>query len=251
MASRVGEKSGTERASEMHQMYADGATLEEVGRRYGMTRERVRQVFRAAGLPNISLADRRRREIQRRTDEILRAFDELKDLRAVAKSLDMPIAVVEEVLRRELPAGRLRKPTKHGKKYSDEELVWMLREVSSELGGVLSKDAFEACARGRRLQDGRPWPTAQTHMLRFGSWRRSLEAAGLRANPSSPISGQVLFDEPQCIDAIRHVGRVLGKVPTVAEYEECATRSNGGLPSSATIRNRCGRWYEALGKAGL
>jgi Sigma-70, region 4 len=34
----------------MHSLYQTGATLEEVGERYGITRERVRQLFKKAGL---------------------------------------------------------------------------------------------------------------------------------------------------------------------------------------------------------
>jgi len=34
----------------MHALYRQGATLEEVGEQYGITRERVRQLFKEAGL---------------------------------------------------------------------------------------------------------------------------------------------------------------------------------------------------------
>lgn len=34
----------------MYALYQDGATLEEVGADYGITRERVRQLFKKAGL---------------------------------------------------------------------------------------------------------------------------------------------------------------------------------------------------------
>ena len=40
-----------ERARAMYDLYSRGATLEGVGRRYGLTRERVRQIFRDAGYP--------------------------------------------------------------------------------------------------------------------------------------------------------------------------------------------------------
>lgn len=252
MASQPDAKQGAaERARDMHEIYANGGTLEAVGQQYGLTRERVRQIFRDQGLPTIPLGDRRRRVHEKRADEIIDKYRELRDEREVARVLGLPRVVVEEVLRKRLSASELRKRTKHGKKYSNDELIAMLCQASEALGGVLTKDDFESYARERQLSDGRPWPTAQTHMHRFGTWRKALEAAGLRANPTSAIAGQLLFTEAQCIDALRHLARELDKAPTVAEYEAYAKEMNGAFPSSATIRNRFGSWYDALAKAGL
>ena len=144
------------------------------------------------------------------------------------------------MLRQKLPTSEFRRRPNYAKKYSEGELIAMLLEASVALGGILSKEAFEEYARGRTLDDGRGWPTAQTHMLRFGGWRRALVRAGLTANPSSPIAGQTLFDKPQCIDAVRHVARQLKKIPTVSDYDDYARESNGALPSAATIRHRYG-----------
>jgi DNA-directed RNA polymerase sigma subunit (sigma70/sigma32) len=44
----------TARVREMHSLYQQGATLEEVGELYGITRERVRQLFKEADLPTRS-----------------------------------------------------------------------------------------------------------------------------------------------------------------------------------------------------
>jgi DNA-directed RNA polymerase sigma subunit (sigma70/sigma32) len=38
----------------MYSLYAQGSTLEEVGKLYGLTRERVRQLFKEADLPTRS-----------------------------------------------------------------------------------------------------------------------------------------------------------------------------------------------------
>lgn len=241
----------SDRAEAMYTFYSEGATLARVGYKFGLTRERVRQVFDAHGFPRLSLSERRAREVELRADEIVGKFRELRDERSVAEDLNLPIRSVNGILRQRLPAAELRRHAKYPKKYSDDELISMLQEASQALGGVLTKDDFETYGRGRALSRGRPWPTGQTHMHRFGSWRKSLAVAGLRANPSSAIHGQTLFDEAHCTDAIRHVARELDKVPTCAEYELFAKGTNGALPSSATVRNRCGRWYEALGKAGL
>ena len=44
----------TARVREMYALYEVGATLEEIGADYGITRERVRQLFNKAGLPTRS-----------------------------------------------------------------------------------------------------------------------------------------------------------------------------------------------------
>jgi hypothetical protein len=136
-------------------------------------------------------------------------------------------------------------------RYSREELIECLREASEELGGVLSTWAYTDLARTRHFADGRPWPTHQTHSLRFGSWRSALLEAGLEANPSSAIAGQRLFEVSHCIDAIRYVSHELGRAPSVRDYERIAIDSNGALPSSATIRKRCGSWGKAVEMAAL
>ena len=214
------------RVTSMHAMYKDGATLREVGTAHSLSGERVRQLLLAAGLATRSREDvgaKRRAEAS-----------------ASGKEQNP-----------ERPGRTGRRAAWAKKKYSNEELIECLREASAILGGVLSAAAYTRLAKTRAFPDGRPWPTHQTHFHRFGSWRNALEAAGLRANPSSAIAGRRLFEVGHCIDAIRHAHRELGRIPTVADYDRMAAGSNGALPSSATIRNRCGSWVEALRLAGL
>lgn len=47
---RTGDKSAITNVKEAYEFYCSGATLEDVGIRYGITRERVRQIFRLHGL---------------------------------------------------------------------------------------------------------------------------------------------------------------------------------------------------------
>ena len=243
------------RAVEAHALYEAGATLEEVGRAFNITRERVRQIFREHGLPVRSVRDahalQRSRQTQQHGERIKQRFLELRDVDAVAQDLDLPKALVAGIVRDGLTAAERRKPKLARKKYSDEELVRFLQSASAALGGVLSAQGFTEYARTRKTSDGRPWPTHQTHALRFGSWREAVIAAGLAANPSSPISGQTIFEDGHCIDALRAAARAVDRAPTADDYEEFARASNGALPSQATVRHRLGTWYEALARAGL
>jgi hypothetical protein len=236
-------------------MYQGGATLEEVGRAFGISRERVRQIFRDHGLPVRSVKDahalQRTRQSRQYANRIKGRFRDLRDVDAVAQELQLPKTLVAEVVDSAFTAAERRKPKHARKKYSDQELIEFLQGASTALGGVLSAHGYTHYARGQKTQDGRPWPTHQTHALRFGSWREAVKAAGLAANPSSPISGQTIFADGHCIDALRAAARALGRPPTADEYEEFARASNGALPSQATVRHRLGRWYQALERAGL
>jgi hypothetical protein len=210
----------------MHAKYREGASLRKVGAEFGLTAERVRQLFVQNGLRTRTRA-------------------EASEQRRAAREAALLTKREESRKTRRPPSDWVKK------KYSDEELLQLLREANEAIGGVLTTGAYNDFAKGRSFADGRPWPTQQTHFHRFGSWRKALRAAGLEANPSSAIAGQRLFDVNQCIDAVRHVRREIGAVPTVSEYEEIATKSRGALPSSATVRNRCGTWSEALRLSGL
>jgi Homing endonuclease associated repeat len=210
-----------QRIEKMHALYRTGSSLRTVGAEFGISAERVRQLFRDNGLRTRSRKEQRallkdKRERQKRAET---GRDD--------KTPRPPSAWVE-------------------KKYTDEELLEVLRETSEALGGILTTHAYNHYAEGHTFPDGRPWPSHQTHFHRFGSWRQSLLSAGLAANPSSAISGQRIFDRSQCIDAVRHVGRELNGRPSLKQYEMLARKSNGGLPSAATVRNRCGSWSEAL-----
>jgi len=210
----------------MHALYRAGSSLRAVGSEFGISAERVRQLFR-----DNELGTRGRKEGR----PLLKSKPEEQRNAGTGKDNNNK--------------ARRRPSAWIGKKYTDEELLRVLRETSEALGGVLTAHAYNQYAEGRTFPDGRPWPSHQTHFHRFGSWRQSLLAAGLAANPSSAISGQRIFDRGQCIDAVRHVGRELESPPSLKQYETLARKSNGALPSAATVRARCGSWSDALSLA--
>jgi DNA-binding CsgD family transcriptional regulator len=244
-----------ERVLEMRELYDAGGTLGEVAERFGISRERVRQLFRDHGLPTRSTAEaatlRREQLVNENRQEVLELIDAGVPLKEVAQRLGISPQLVRHALgddpaRRRLAAFRRTAKTKPKPKYSDEEIIECLRTANVELGGVLTTAEYTSFARPRRFADGRRWPLHQTASNRFGSWRGALHRAGLEANPPSAIAGQRLFTREHCVDAILEVERALGHPPTAAEYERAAVASSGTLPSLATVRNRCGSWQEAL-----
>ena len=252
--------SADDRAAAMYEAYSDGATLQEVGDRFAISRERVRQIFREYGwnVRSVKQAAALRRDSEHAlAPKIVEFHTRLKDPRQVAEQLGVSQVTVRDVLKAaELvnprPASsRRRKYGATQKRYSDEELLDCLKKASRALGGVLTTAAYAEFIQGRSLSGGRLWPSHQALQLRFGSWREALERAGLRANASSPIAGQRIFEAAHCVDAIRLVAREVRRAPTAAEYDDAARASGGALPSLATVRNRCGGWLDALRAAGL
>jgi hypothetical protein len=253
MAALAGIQNARTRA--MYERYIAGGTLAEAGVPFRLSRERVRQIFRDAELPQRTLAETMalKRDLEARDNQtmICHAFKESRDIDEVATRLGVARTVVKAVVETSFPAGQRRRKKAVRQKYSDDELLGFLRQASERLGGVVTTQAYNGYAKARRTRDGRPWPTQQTHFKRFGSWRAALAAAGLAANPPSAIAGQRLFDEAHCIDAVRALARQLGKVPTAGEYDAFAKASAGAFPSQATVRNRCGTWNAVLNRAGL
>jgi hypothetical protein len=243
------------RVLEMRELYNTGASLAEVAERFGLTRERVRQLFGAHHLPTRSTAEtaalRRKLLMNDHRQQIFDLIDAGVAPRDIAERLAIPPQLVREALhddpsRRRLAAFRRTTKKRPKQRYTSDELIECLRTASVELGGVLTTADYTGLARTRAFPDGRPWPTHQTPVLRFGSWRAALQRAGLEANPPSAIAGQRLFTTELCVDAILEVERDLGYPPTAAAYERAAAASNGVLPSLATVRHRCGSWQEAL-----
>ncbi len=211
---------------EMYVLYRRGATLEQVGLQAGISAERVRQLFKGAGLKTRSRGQR------------------------VQRKHELSKVAVREILKAQIPLNRYRtlrrKPAP--KRYEDHELLGFLRKAGAARRGPLSLVFYDRWAVGRYTSDGRRWPTHQTHCKRFGSWSKALNEAGMQANEQQAGCGMA-FDADKCLRAIRVVHQKLGRTPTANEYTRYARDSAGQLPSLTTIRNRHGSWLTASHKA--
>lgn len=237
----------------MYEQYLSGATLEEVGDRHGLTKERVRQLFQDADVPTRSTRQSRAISRARKRDEntarICEAFSELKSIDEVAVQLGIAKDIVGEVVKAKFRKSERSRPAP--RKYKDEELIALLKEASEHSVPPLTVKRYARYANGRETSSGLPWPTHQTFGKRFGSWRSAVNAAGLPASKPLPMGNYRRYEEQHCVNAVRTAARVLGKVPTTQEYAAFARNSKGVLPSAATVRHRCGTWTRALAKAGM
>jgi hypothetical protein len=245
-----------ERTRQMHSAYVTGLTLEQVGKLFGLTRERVRQIFREADLSIRSTSETRalrsKHLLEGCGEEIKAAFLISHNVEQVAHRFGLPIAVAKEFIKTQFPHTWERRPQKPpDPKYPTEEILELLREAAAAVGGELREPSYRRYAKGRSIADGRSWPSNATVTARFGSWSRALIAAGLK--PLGPLSSRShrKFSDDDCVEAIRVIAEKLGEPPTVAAYREFARESDGAYPSDATLRQRFGTWYEVLVRAGL
>jgi transposase len=235
-----------QRIRQMRALRERGHSLDEIALRFGVSRERVRQILRAHGAPDPELvADARRRRAaqlaEERIDELLVLWRAGTEPSGAASSLGLQAAAcrstiarfatdVDRAARRASLSG-----TRGAQTYSERDIVVALRAVAAGLGRVPSAKEYALLARGLEL------PSLPTVLNRMGGWTRAVRAAGMTPLASPGSARPRRWTQSACWSALRRVVDELDEIPTVLSYERHAA-GRPDLPSSATLRNRLGRW---------
>ena len=242
----VAARGTPQRILQMHALRERGWNLDEIALRFGVSRERVRQILRAHGAPDPELVAeaRRRRTAQlaeSRVDELLALWRSGAETGSAASSLGLQAAACKSTIARfatEVDKAA-RQASLSGARgvqtYSDRDILVALRAVAAGLGRVPSAKEYAITARGLDL------PSLPTVLNRMGGWTRAVRAAGLTPLAPSGAARRRRWTEGACWAALRRVVDELGRIPTVLSYERHAA-GRPDLPSSATVRNRLGRW---------
>src|SRR5436305_5022454 len=150
-----------QRMRQMRALREQGLSLDEIALRYGVSRERVRQILRAHGAPDPDVVAhaRRRRAAQlaeARVDELLALWRAGHEPRTVATTLGLqPAACRSTIARFATEVDRAaRRNSLSGARgavtYSERDIIVALRAVAAGLGRVPS--AKEYALRERRLE---------------------------------------------------------------------------------------------------
>jgi AraC-like DNA-binding protein len=235
-----------QRVRQMQALREQAWSLDEIALRFGVSRERVRQILRAHGGPDpqdIVEARRRRAEAQAeaRIDELLARWRAGEQPRSTATALGLQAAACRSTIERfatDLDRAERKASMAGGRSvntYSDRDIILALTSVATRVGRVPS--AKEYALHARELN----YPSLPTILNRMGGWAHALRAAGMQPISSPARARTRRWTEEACWAALLDVVKTLEAIPTVVGYEQHAA-GRDDLPSSATLRNRLGRW---------
>lgn len=227
----------------------DGATLDNVAMKYGITRQRAQQIVSRAGIKVRAL---RKAQITRAAREAVPVVAELwargLTIEEVVSETGLRYSTVNAALkilpdsarnaRKTHKRTRVRRPNIAQRAAAEELMITRLKALASYYhrtpGMTLYNKFF-----GKN--------TSQNVVLMFGSWRLACEAAGLKPNTSPQGFGVETFSEQQIRDAFTRITTKIGHAPTLREWDD--NRIPKVEPSGATIRRRR-EVYESGGTPG-
>ena len=240
---------------QMIELRRSGRTLDEIGKEFGVTRERIRQLLKKHGGPDA--AEVRRIQAERAEAAALTRANVVGD--AVRRVLggSGPVTVEDVATRTEIDSAevarfwpkdlahlRLWATGKHEPRWSDDEILDALREAAVYEFPLTTNAYADLLAVGQ--VNG---PSMPRIWQRFGSWTAACEAAGV-------VAGQTMRDHYQSKwsddDLVQIVRRYLldPDVPNSAyRFDQWKREVLPDGPSFQTIRNRFGSWTEAKQRA--
>lgn len=246
-ARNVGEKHARKvLIAKMFNAYKYGATLEELGREYGISGERVRQLMKQEGFESLSLAERRLNGARLRSREVIAAYRGTGNVNRCAEILGMRAEHVRVVLDEADPDKGLRRryagiDAPDNRWYDNYEILDAIRTAAKECGEPLSKGDYLKVAGRQGL------PAELTILRAFGSWAEACKEAGVRSH-AVRLRSERVYSDADCVDALRACWEDLERIPTLKEYAQW--REGRSVPSSLTITLRLGGkgcgWTAAL-----
>jgi len=218
-------------------LYREGSTLAEVGEQFGITRERVRQILAAEGVPTRGRSEACQIKYEAWAAEHGPSIDAMFDkCRRIHMVIDACKGIhSEKWVRRyledrkheqRLVAWRRRKPVR-----TDDDMLKALRRAAGPSKHI-TVAGYEAA---RRPDD----PSVGGFYLRFGSWAEAVQRAGLTSGQGRPVYVRQ-WTEDECRAAIEEyveAARAAQEPASLYGYD-AYQRSRPALPSLSTLRLR-------------
>lgn len=243
-----------ERIDAMRAMYEGGAGLREVGAAFGITPQRVQQLFVHYGI------ERRPRGVEPRNpqeavkDKIVRDYLAGATRRDLAEGYGVSRRAVKQLLRERLsPAevdtrNRERAAARPARRrdWADYELVSALKACAKDLGTpTFGVKKYAAWRRGQEIEypspalfhQRRPEYAEDTGGASWNEWRR---LAGLPVKERPEQLGRTKFSNDEMYGALAEVSGHVGRFPSLREYDE---NRDAAQPTAGAIRRRhSGKW---------
>jgi predicted transcriptional regulator len=220
--------------AQMYNRYKYGGTLSEIGREFGISGERVRQLINAGGYETMLLAERRMNASRARSAEIIAAYKRLGSVEDAARAVGIPPDHVKEILNTQSPDNELqRKYAKHinsrPRKYTDRQIIEAIRNAAKVTGEPLARVRYSVIASTHGF------PAELTILRAFGTWQEACERAGVKTNAARGTpKGLRTFGKADCDAALQACEQEIGSVPSLREYNEWRD-GRKDVPSSMTI----------------
>ncbi|WP_164519736.1 sigma factor-like helix-turn-helix DNA-binding protein [Nocardioides ferulae] len=223
----------------------DGSlTYQEIGDLFGMTRERVRQIIKKAGIDKTT-----RRAARAEAEVEALAFDgdlirewvrhnPARTIEEASEALGLSAQRIRQALGSD--AGRLFvRPFHQGlaRRYSDADIIEVLSAAAALASGPLTKTAYDeyVAAHGG--------PSGIRVLQRFGSWKAACEAAGVTCGQARR-SYTRRWTAGTMVDNLIAYFDSPGATGAFADYDQWS-RGHADRPSGQTIRNHFGSWQAA------
>ena len=233
------------RNREMVDLRTRGKSLGEIGEKFGVTRERVRQILLKSDAPSFQEVKALRESIK---------ADKLEEIRssALERASKLPHKTIDEIaqelnvsaieLKRVLTpqeSNLFARPLRSGsQKWSDQQIVDVLREAAT-LEFPLTVKAYS-----NLLEDGfLKGPSAARISQRFRSWQNACDLAEVEAGTRSRPRDQSRWTDDDLYAAIILYLRLPQSTGAARDYDSWASDQDD-VPSMGTLRNRLGEWNQ-------
>lgn len=238
------------RNREMANLRTSGKTLEEIGEKYGVTRERVRQILAKIGGPTRQDVKVLRESIKSdKLEEIrLKALEIAKNvagatLNDAAERLEVSSVELSRILSKQ-ELNMFAKPLKSSVlKWSDEDIVKVLQEAAT-LEFPLTVNAYS-----KLLEEGfLKGPSAARISQRFRSWQAACDLAGVEAGKRTRPLDISRWTNDDLYEAVIQYLKLPQSTGAANDYDTWASGQDD-IPSMGTLRNRLGPWNQVRNKA--
>jgi hypothetical protein len=233
------------RNREMVDLRTSGKSLGEIGEKFGVTRERVRQILLKSDAPNFQEVKALRESIK---------ADKLEEVRALAleRASQQPDKTIDEIaeelqvspleLRRIMTPQEInlfaRPLRSSSQKWSDQEIIQILREAAT-LEFPLTVKAYS-----KLLEDGfLKGPSAARISQRFRSWQSACDLAGVEAGTRTRPLDLSRWTDDDLYAAVIHYLKLPESTGAATDYDSWASGQDD-VPSMGTLRNRLGAWNQ-------
>jgi hypothetical protein len=249
----------------------DGLTLDEIGKNYGVTRERIRQVIEKRlakaekytstidfdlrekfelrlndnkAAPKI-LEQQQRAKIEIEARKIIESFPGIS-----WEELSIKLNVGKEVLPRLLDKNTKKfvfsehRANNNKSEFTDEDILEALR-LAEAFESPINRNLYDSLVSRGLIHA----PGSQTVMHRFGTWNKACQLANVSYNESVRASYETLWEKEEILDYLIEFlkNRTYGE--GVQSYDEWRIETLSNAPSGAHLRNIFDTWINAKNEA--